>query len=76
MIAIGLGMPAWSGPAEADETPGLKVFALRGVVAAALTTIREPVEIDVEPPRTSRGPNHQRIEPPIRKVGVERSRSR
>ena len=30
--------------------PGLKVFALRGVVAAALTTIREPVETLVEPP--------------------------
>ncbi len=49
-------MPAWSGPAEADDTPGLKVFALRGVVAAALTTIREPVETIVEPPRVSRGP--------------------
>ena len=56
VIAIGLGMPAWSGPGEADETPGLKVFALRGVVAAALTTIREPVETVVESPRTSRDP--------------------
>ena len=56
VIAIGLGMPAWSGPHEADDMPGLNVFALRGVVAAALTTRREPLEPIVEPPHTRRGP--------------------
>jgi hypothetical protein len=55
VIAIGLGMPAWSGPDEADEMRGLNVFALRGVVAAALTTRREPTEPNFEPPQTRRG---------------------
>jgi hypothetical protein len=54
VIAIGLGMSAWS-PDEADEMSGLNVFALRGVVAAALTTRREPTEPNFEPPRTRRG---------------------
>ena len=35
---------------------GLNVFALRGVVAAALTTSREPTEPNFEPPQTRRGP--------------------
>ena len=56
VIAIGLGMSAWSGPDDADEMCGLSVFALRGVVAAAVTTRRVPTEPDFEPPRTRRGP--------------------
>jgi hypothetical protein len=48
VIAIGLGMPAWSGASEPEEMRGLNVFALRGVVAAALTTLREPAEAPVE----------------------------
>jgi hypothetical protein len=35
---------------------GLSVFALRGVVAAALTTRREPIEPILEPLHTRRGP--------------------
>jgi len=35
---------------------GLNVFALRGVVAAALITRREPIEPINEPPHTRRGP--------------------
>jgi hypothetical protein len=47
-IAIGLGMPAWTGGNEPEEMRGLNVFALRGVVAAALTTRRAPAETPVE----------------------------
>ena len=56
VIAIGLGVPAWSGPGEAEEMRGFNGFALRGVVAAALTTRREPIEPIFEPPHTRRGP--------------------
>jgi hypothetical protein len=56
VIAIGLGLPAWSGPDDAEEMRGLNVFALRGVVAAALITRREPNEPINEPPHTRRGP--------------------
>jgi hypothetical protein len=56
VIAIGLGMPAWSAADEAGEMRGLSVFALRGVVAAALTTRREPIEPILEPLHTRRGP--------------------
>ncbi|HEX2403591.1 MAG TPA: hypothetical protein VHM29_02730 [Acidimicrobiia bacterium] len=55
-IAIGLGMPAWSGGSEPEEMHGLNVFALRGVVAAALTTRREPTETAVEPHHPHRHP--------------------
>jgi len=58
VIAIGLGMPALSGPDEAEEMRGFNVFALRGVVAAALTTRREPIETIFEPPHTRRGLRH------------------
>ena len=56
VIAIGLGMPAWSGASEPEEMSGLSVFALRGVVAAALTTRREPPESTFEPPHARCGP--------------------
>jgi hypothetical protein len=49
-------MPAWSGGDEPEELRGLNVFALRGVVAAALTTRREPVEAPIEPHHSHRHP--------------------
>ncbi|HEU5113846.1 MAG TPA: hypothetical protein VFU96_11060 [Acidimicrobiia bacterium] len=55
-IAIGLGMPAWSGGSEPEEMRGLSVFALRGVVAAAFTTQREPVAAPIEPHHSQRHP--------------------
>ena len=55
-IAIGLGMPTWSGVSDPDEMSGLNLFALRGVVAAALTTWREPAEAPVEPHHSHRHP--------------------
>jgi hypothetical protein len=53
-IAIGLGMPAWSGVSDPEEMRGLNVFALRGVVAAALATWREPAESPEEPHHSQR----------------------
>jgi hypothetical protein len=55
-IAIGLGMPAWTGVTDPEDMRGLTVFALRGVVAAALTTRREPVVAPVEPHHSQRHP--------------------
>ena len=49
-------MPAWSEAGEPEEMPGLNVFALRGVVAAAFTTRREPVDPPVEPHHSHRPP--------------------
>jgi hypothetical protein len=55
-IAIGLGMPVRTGVTDPEEMRGLNVFALRGVVAAAFTTRREPAEAPVEPHHSHRHP--------------------
>ena len=41
---------------EPEEMRGLNVFALRGIVAAALTTRREPTEAPVELHHSHRPP--------------------
>jgi hypothetical protein len=53
-IAIGLGMSTSSGASELHEMRGLYAFALRGVVASALTARSESAESVIDSHHTLR----------------------